>query len=147
LGPGYHTLTAINVEGGGVLSIDSARILQHRPSIAVPRPETDSTSPTTNPGVIAGIACGVAAVVVLAAALGWYWFRMRRRGQYKPVNVWDPREGVFTAPPSGYAPKSAGPGWMDGMPQSHRFPDTGYRREKAALRYAWLSLIGRLFFI
>ncbi|KAG8725764.1 hypothetical protein FRC11_001543, partial [Ceratobasidium sp. 423] len=133
LGPGGHTLAVVNAEGGEVLSLDYARVLQPRPSVVVsPHPATGNTAPTMHPAVMAGIIGGVAAFVILAVAIGCYWIWMRRRGQYKPVNACDPRNGLFTVPPIGYAPTAAGPGLADRTMRSHRVLYTGFPREKTA---------------
>ncbi|KAG8703554.1 hypothetical protein FRC11_010639 [Ceratobasidium sp. 423] len=120
LGPGTHTITAINAEESKVLSLDSVRILTPESPVIVPPPTTTNNAPSIrNTGMIGGIIGGAAALVILAAFLGWYW--IRRRGRYKSIDAWDARNGGFPAPPVGYAPKTAGPGWVDGVTRPYSY--------------------------
>ncbi|CAE6516330.1 unnamed protein product [Rhizoctonia solani] len=136
LGPGTHRLTVTNAEEGKVLSIDYARVLQPDDPVTTspqpPQPPQENNQPTRNHGAIAGIVIGAVAAFILIFALSWYWIGLRRRRQYEPATIWNPRNGLFRPPPMGYAPRSAGPGWAAERTQSGTTPYVGTPGRKMA---------------
>ncbi|KAG9074558.1 hypothetical protein FS749_013861, partial [Ceratobasidium sp. UAMH 11750] len=108
LGPGYHTLTVTNTDTQGkTLDIDYVDIVQPPPTtMSIPKPTAKNKVP-----IIISVVCGIVAVLVLAAAVAWYFMRHKKHSS-EPVDPMDQEPKHYVVGhPAGYGPTSSGPGW------------------------------------